>query len=742
MQKAILKIKGMSCSACSSSLEKYLNKQKGVVDASVNLVLSQALIQYEDTTSLEDLNRWVQEAGFESLGLYDAKEEATHNQKEKRYLFVSTFLALFILYVSMSHMLKLPSLPGLDKIENPKDYTICLCLGAVLFLIYGMDLLKSGYKNLIHKTPNMDTLVMIGVLSSFFYSIYGMILILRGNFDYVENLYFESTAIVLYFIKLGRIIDLNSKEKTKEALKELVQITPGMALLKTKGGEKEVTIDEVKPKDLLIAKPGMKIAVDGVIVSGNGHLDESFITGESIPVKKKEGDVVIAGSINYDGYIEYEAKKIGKDSTISEIVRLVVEATNTKPKIARFADFVSGIFVPIVIGISILTLSGYLLLGFSLTAAINAFVTVLVVACPCALGLATPLAIVVGEGLCAKNGILVKTSEVLEIANQVDTILFDKTGTLTYGNLKLFEIKNYSEYQERELLEKLSSIELKSTHPISNAFREYQKENKLKELPVEDFKMLEGIGVQGKVQNKKYSLGNYKLLTHLKLKNPYQKEEKKLTSLGNSIVYVVEEDNIIALISVQDVVRDSSKYIIHELKKRKKEVIMLTGDHKEAATKVAKSIGISHIIANVMPKEKTEAIQKILEKGKKVMMVGDGINDAPSLITANVGVSIHSGTDIAIDSADVILIRNDLRQILNLLTISNRTMQSIKQNLFWAFFYNLCMIPIAIGLFRPLGIKMNPMIASIAMMLSSFTVILNTLRLKKIKLNSKGDRIC
>lgn len=740
MQKIILKIKGMSCSACSSGLEKYLSKQNGIIDASVNLVLAQAMIQYEEELTLEDLDRFIKEAGYESLGPYDAKEEENQNNKEKKWWIFYSFLAFFVLYVSMAPMVNLPAVLGLHMMENSINYVVYLCLGASLFLIYGLDIIQSGYRNLIHKTPNMDTLVTIGILSSYVYSVYGMIQVLMGDGNYVHHLYFESIVMVLYFVKLGRRIDFSSKEKTKEAMKELVQITPSMALLKTENGEKEIPLDEIKKGNILIAKPGMKIAADGIVIEGNCHVDESFITGESVPVKKEAKDQVIAGSINYDGYIEYKAEKIGKDSTISEIVRLVMESTNTKPKIARIADFISGIFVPTVMIISLITFLGYLFLGFELGDALISFVTVLVVACPCALGLATPLAIVVSEGMCAKNGILVKTSETLETASQIDTIIFDKTGTLTYGNLKISEIKNYSKYKEKELLERLISIESKSSHPISTAFKELGASQQYKERVVKDFQNIEGIGVKGKIQEKEYILGNYKILKKLKIENPYQKEEQELASIGNTIIYGIEEKQIIALIGVQDIVRETSKEVVKELLKQNKEVIMLTGDHHETALRIAKTIGIKTVIADVMPKEKNAVIKKRIAEGKKVMMVGDGINDAPSLITADVGISIHSGTDIAIDSADVILIRNDLRQILTFLTVSKQTMRNIKQNLFWAFFYNLCMIPIAIGILKPVGITMNPMIASIAMMLSSFTVILNALRLKRLKIDQKGEK--
>lgn len=735
MKKVILSIGGMSCSACSNGLEKYLNKQDGIINASVNLVLAQALIEYEDYLLLDDLNCFVKEAGFESLGLYDEVQEK-RQKYETISLIVFSILAIIVLYIAMAHMLYLPVIPFLDMMKYPINYAICLFILTIFFLFYGFDIFKSGYKNLRHKTPNMDTLVSIGVLSSFIYSLFGMIMILLGKVSYVENLYFESACIVIYFIKLGRFIDSKSKEKTKEAIKDLVQITPTKAFLKTKNGEDAVTLDEVKKGDILICKPGMKVAVDGFIISGSSHFDESFITGESVPVKKEKNGKVVAGSLNIDGYIEYKAEKIGKDSTISEIVRLVVEATNTKAPISKIADKVSGVFVPSIMIIAFLTLIIYLILGFRVNVSLTHFVTVLVVACPCALGLATPLAIVVSEGVCAKNGILVKTSETLENAHKVDTVVFDKTGTLTYGNLKIAKVFNYSHYQDEDLMKLVASLEEKSTHPIAKAFIDYAKEKKLSLFEAKNFKNLAGLGLNGEIEKKKYYVGNSKILKELAIKNIYIEEEKELSKKGNSIVYVIEDKKVIALIGVKDVIRDNATKVIKELKLLGKEVIMLTGDNELTAKVVASELGVEKVIANVLPKDKVNKIKELMDLDKKVMMIGDGINDAPSLATATIGVSVASGTDIANNSADVILMNDNLINLVNLIMISKKTIRNIKQNLFWAFFYNICMIPLAMGLFKSFNLDMNPMVAGLAMMISSLTVMINALRLKKIKLRS------
>ena len=697
MKKIILSIEGMTCSACSNGLEKYLNKQDGIKEASVNLVMANASIIYDEKKlNIENLNEFVKKAGFKSLGEFKEIKTEKKSKREKIKFIIFTILAIIFMYIAMGHMINLPTLDFIDINKNPIGYTSCLFIFAIAFIIYGFDILKNGYKNLIHKTPNMDTLVGIGGLSSFLYSVYNMISIFQGKNSAIHNLYFESVAMVIYFVKLGRYLDGISKDKTKEAIQKLVKITPEQATIKRDGKEKTVTIDEVKKRDIVISKPGERISVDGEIVEGKAHLDESFITGESKPTTKGIGEKVIAGSINYDGYIEYKAEKIGKESTISEIVKLVVEASNTKAPIAKVADKVSSYFVPIVILIAILTFIAYLILGYNFANSLVAFVTILVVACPCSLGLATPLAIVVSEGLCANNGILVKKSEILENAQKIDTIVFDKTGTLTYGILKISEIKNYSNMKDEELLQLVGSIEGKSTHPIGRAFTSYLEENKIKRLEVKEFGNVSGYGIIGTVNNQKMIIGNAKILESYNIENIYEKDELELSKKGNSIVYVVQNNNIIALIGVNDIIRKNVKEVIQKLNQNKIETIMLTGDNKETAEKIAKDIGITKVISNVLPAEKTEMIKKLKKENKNVMMCGDGINDSPALATADIGVSIKSGTDIAMDSADVILTRNDLDSIIKLINISKKTIKIIKQNLFWAFFYNTLMIPIAI----------------------------------------------
>ena len=635
------------------------------------------------------------------------------------------------MYIAMGHMIGLPAISFLDQHHNPINYTLSLLVLTIAFLIYGHDILKNGYKNLIHKIPNMDTLVAIGVISSFAYSLYGMYMIFKGNYQFVMNLYFESAAIIIYFVKLGRYIDGISKDKTKKAIQKLVEITPNQAIIEVDGVQKSVTLDEIKKGNVVISKAGDKIAVDGEIIEGNTHLDESFITGESKPIEKGVGEKVIAGSLNYDGFIKYKAERIGKESTVSEIVKLVVEASNTKAPIAKIADKISGYFVPAVIIIAILTFIVYLILGHDLGTALSTFVTVLVVACPCSLGLATPLAIVVSEGICASNGILVKKSEILENASKINTIVFDKTGTLTYGKLKISKIHNYSKLSEEKLMKLAGSVEEKSTHPIGKAFESYMQENKIEKLEVEDMQNIAGYGIVGTINNEKIILGNRKIIEKFAIENNHLEDEKVLSFDGNSIIYVANEKEILALIGVNDIVRENAKDVIKEIQEHNIKTIMLTGDNNETAQKIGEELGITEVISNVLPSQKSETIKELKEKGNKVMMCGDGINDSPALTNADIGVSVKSGTDIAMDSSDVILTKNDLNSVLKLIKISEKTIRNIKQNLFWAFFYNCLMIPVAIGIFKPIGISINPMFASFAMVFSSLTVILNTLRLKK-----------
>lgn len=588
MKKVILSIDGMTCSACSNGLEKYLNKQDGIKTASVNLVMNNASIEYDSSKlSLEDLDKFVEKAGFKSLGIDTFEKEQRKNSNEKYRLIAQSVFSILILYVSMSHMVGLPVIPYLNMINYPLNYSVCLLILTTIVLIIGYKILRNGVKNLIHKTPNMDTLVTIGVAASFLYSLFGTIMIIKGKTEYVENLYYESAAIVIFFIEIGKFIENKNKNKTKEALQELMTITPKDAIIIRDGKEIIVTIDEIQKGDIVVCKPGEKIAVDGVVTEGVTHIDESFITGESTPVKREKGSTVIAGSINYEGTIKYKAERIGKESTVSEIVRLVAEATNTKAPIAKIADTISSYFVPAIITISVIAFIIWLGITKDFSYSINIFISILVIACPCSLGLATPLAIVISSGLASRKGILIKSSEALENAHKVKTIVFDKTGTLTNGTLRISKIYNYSNESEEEILKQVASIEKNSEHPIAWAIINYAIEKNMELEEVTNFKAIAGYGVYAKIKDDEYYIGNRKLMQENKIKITNDNDESELSENGNSILYVTKNNKLIALIGVKDTLRDNIKEVITKLKNNNSNVVMLTGDNAKTAKYIA-----------------------------------------------------------------------------------------------------------------------------------------------------------
>ena len=721
MKKIILKIDGMTCTSCSNSLEKHLRKQQGIINANVNLVLEEAYIEYEDNLTIQDIEKYISKTGFRSLGI-------PKNTKEKSGLIpLIIFSILSVVLISFSVVF----MTAFKKMDYPLVFTITSFILIIPFLIYGIDIFKSGIKGFIHLSPNMHSLVTLGVFTSFIYSFIEMILIIKGYNSYVETIYFESCAIVIYFIKLGRFIDHKGKVKTKKALTELMEITPSKAILLKDGIESEIDIDEVKVDDILVLKPGMKATSDGLIVNGSAHFDEAFLTGEAISNKKIIGSNVIAGSINLDGYVEYKVLKNGRDSTISEIVNLVKEASNSKAKISKVADKISSIFVPCIILIAIISFIAFFIGTKNFNTAIIKFTTVLVIACPCALGLATPLALVVSHGMCASNSILVKNSSILEDVNKINRIVFDKTGTLTKGHFVITEYYNYSSLDDKELLDIVSNLESNSSHPISRAFTATNK------LNVTDYKNIDGIGIEGKIDNDTYYLGSNKLFTYLNISPINNSDLDYLYTLGSTIVYVIKNGETIGLIGLNDTLKDNAFDVIQEFKKRNIKLSILTGDNEASANRIKDILEIDECISNVYPKDKKKIIDNYMNNGDYCMMIGDGINDAPSLVSANIGVSVNKDCNIASDSADIILINDNIESILNIFLISNKTFRIIKENLFWAFFYNVIMIPIALGALEFAGIYFNPMIASFAMMISSLTVILNSLRIRRTKLWKK-----
>lgn len=552
--------------------------------------MNNANIEYdENKLNLEQIEKFVEKAGFKSLGIDTFQKEEKKKSSEKYKLIGITVISILILYISMSHMVGLPVIPFLNMMTHPVNYAISLLILTIIVMIFGRDILKNGYKNLIHKTPNMDTLVMIGVLASFAYSIYGTTKILAGDTNYVESLYFESAAIVIFFIKIGKFIENKNKDKTKEALQALMSITPNDAVIIRDGNEIKVTIDEIQKGDIVICKPGEKIAVDGEVVEGTTHINEAFITGESTPVKKEAGAKVIAGSINFEGTIKYRAEKIGRESTVSEIVRLVANATSTKAPIAKVADKISGVFVPTILVIAGIAFIVWYIISKDIAFSINIFVSILVVACPCSLGLATPLAIVIASGNASKKGILIKQSEALENSHKVKTICFDKTGTLTKGVLSVSKIYNYTDLSDTELLKDIASIEKKSEHPIAMAIVNKAMEQKIELEDVQNFKAIPGFGLEASTNGNRYLIGNRKLMEQNNIAISSAQDEENLINDGNSILFVAQNEKIVTLIGVKDILKDNVAEVIKKLKKQNIEVVMLTGDNEKTARNYCKT---------------------------------------------------------------------------------------------------------------------------------------------------------
>ena len=716
MKNIILNVGGMTCSGCSAGLEKYLNKQDGIFSASVNLVLATVKIEYdENLLDINKLNKFIGESGFTSYG-----EEYNKNKRrpERLVLLIYTVLTILLMYISMGNMFKIKMPNIIDMHSNPIIYAVSLAVITFLYFIYGFDIIKSGIKNLVNKMPNMDSLIMIGVIVNYLYSLFNMILVFRGDMNGLHHLYFEASAMTILFVKIGRFIDKNNRIKATDAVKGLVSVTPKNAVKLVDGEEKTVTINEISKGDIIVCRPGEKIAVDGIVRKGITNINEALITGESKPVHKDIGDEVIAGSINCNGYIEYEAVRIGRETNISNIVKMVVEATNSKTEIQKFVDKVSGIFVPAIFIIAVLASILNFVIIRDISIAVNVFVTVLVVACPCALGIATPLAMVVSIGKLSKNGIFIKSSESLEILKDIKNVVFDKTGTLTNGKFSIVE-KNISD--ENMLI--LQSIEFNSKHPIAQSICEFSNFNKIE---VTNFREIEGYGLQADIGNTTYYVGSSKFVKEQCINNIYENDEERFLSKGYTIVYLFNNDGVLGIVGLADTVKDGVKDLIQELKNMNKNIYMLTGDNEASAKIIANEIGIDNVESNLTPKQKLVYVSNMNDDTNSVMMVGDGINDSPSLKSAAIGVSVEGGSDISADSSDIILMNSNIGIISLLLKVGKKTNRIIKQNLFWAVFYNCLMIVIATGL---LPIHINPMIASMAMMMSSLMVVFNSLRL-------------
>ncbi len=732
MVEKVYLIGGMSCAACSASVERVTKRIQGVSTANVNLNTAKLTIEFDGKPDTEEkVKNAVVKAGFT---ISDEVEEQDKEQIKisKVPIIVAFIFCFLLLYISMGHML-IKDLP-LPTIINPETYPFNFAIAQLILtipiLIIGRKFFINGFKSLFLLHPNMDSLVAIGSTASFIYSVYLTFFVSSHNI--AHELYYESSAVVLTFIMLGKFLENKSREKTKETIKKLMNLSPDTAIIITDSQEKVINTSDLKIGDTVLIKPGAKIPTDCVVLDGESDVDESMLTGESMPVHKIIDCNLTGGSLNLDGVLYAKVTRIGKDTTLQKIIKIVEDASGKKAPIAKIADKVAGVFVPIVISIAIITALIWMIFSNDNSLVIKSFVSVLVIACPCSLGLATPTAIMVGTGLGASNGILIKSGEALQKANNVKTIIFDKTGTLTKGKMSVDNIICNIDYQE--FLKIVSSIESLSDHPIAKAVCEFA--NTDEKISFMEYQNISGKGIYAKYNNDKYYCGNKRLLNENNIStDEFEMQEKEILSEGKTVIYLGKNDCVLGFISVSDTLRDESKEVIKKLKNLKIKTVMLTGDNKYSAEYFGKQLNIDEIYSGVLPDEKHSIVEKLKRDGM-VMMIGDGINDSPALATADIGVAVANGSDIAIESADIVLMNSDLNCVLKTVVLSKLTITNIKQNLFWAFLYNSLGIPIAAGVLYPIfGVLLNPMFAGIAMSLSSVCVVSNALRLKTKKLD-------
>lgn len=740
MKNSTFNVTGMSCASCARTVENALNKNEDI-KASVNIATEKVNIEYDENKyNFEKIKKIVENSGYglvetlseeQKMQMYEDKIKSLRNK-----LILAAVFAIPLMYISMGHMMGI----HLPDIINPKKnaaiYSIVQLLLTIPVVYAGKDFFIHGFKNLVRKSPTMDSLIAMGASAAIIYSLYATYMTITVDPEYHMNLYFESAGTIITLILLGKLLEARTKGQTSSAIKKLIGLQPKKAKIIENGAEKEVLIENIKVGDIIVVKPGEKIAVDGKIVSGNTSVDEAMITGESIPVSKNTGDKVIGGSINKNGSIQFEATEIGKDTVLSQIIKLVEEAQGSKAPISRMADIVAGYFVPIVIVIATVTGIIWFISGSGLTAALTFFISVLVIACPCALGLATPTSIMVGTGKGAENGILIKSGEALETAHKIKTIVLDKTGTITKGKPVLTDLKVYNNFDRNEILQLAASAENNSEHPLAEAIVNGAKERNVEFKQYDKFRAMPGYGIRATIDDKEIQIGNRKLMTSRKISTEAaEKDYEILSNEGKTPMFISVNNELAGLIAVADVVKETSKAAIERMHKLGLKVIMLTGDNEKTAKYIAKEVGIDKVIAEILPFQKSEEVKKLQEAGEFVAMVGDGINDSPALAQANVGIAIGSGTDVAIESADIVLIRNDLNDVAGAIALSKATITNIKENLFWAFFYNVIGIPFAAGIFYAFfnGPKLDPMIAAFAMSLSSVSVLMNALRLKFFK---------
>ena len=739
-------VTGMSCAACSARVEKAVSKVPGVTACSVSLLTNSMGV--EGTAGEQAVIAAVEAAGYGAsvkgapAAAAPAADDplADHETPAlKRRLYSSLVFLVALMYLSMGHMMWGWPAPAFLAENHVAMGLVQLLLTAIIMVI-NQRFFISGFKSLWHRSPNMDTLVALGSTASFVYSVYALFAMTgaqaRGDaaqvMGWMHEFYFESAAMILTLITVGKMLEARSKGRTTDALKGLMKLAPQTATLLVEGQERTVPIGDVKQGDLFVVRPGENIPVDGVVLEGHSAVNESALTGESIPVDKAEGDAVSAATVNQSGFLRCQATRVGEDTTLSQIIRMVSDAAATKAPIAKVADRVSGVFVPVVMGIAVLAAVAWAIAGQPFAFVLRVFTSVLVIACPCALGLATPTAIMVGTGLGARHGILIRSGEILEITHSVDTVVLDKTGTVTEGRPVVTDVKSFG-VESGDLLSLALSLESRSDHPLADAIVRYAREKNAQERSVTDFEMIEGQGIRATVDGVPCFAGNRRMLlaNGLALSGSMQKLGDEFAAAGKTPLFFAANRQIVGIFAVADVLKPTSKAAVEALRSMHIDVTLLTGDNQKTAQSIASELGVTDVIAEVLPQDKERIVREKQAAGRKVAMIGDGINDAPALARADVGIAIGAGTDVAISSADVVLMKSDLMDAVDAIRLSRRTMRNIRQNLFWAFFYNCIGIPIAAGLlWVPFGIKLSPMIGAAAMSLSSVCVVSNALRLR------------
>ena len=746
MNKETIKVGGMTCAACSQRVEKAIAKLPGINTVSVNLATEKATLEYDpQIIRISAIKECIEQTGYQALdaGKNTVDEDRVRKQKEIKTLWIKFIIAasfgLPLLYFAMAPMVSWWPFPIPYEVRPmvfPLRYAILQMTLVTPIIIAGYRFYTVGFKALLQRSPNMDSLVAIGTSAAILFSLYQTYRIIKGDFAAVESLYFETAGVIIALILLGKSLEAVSKGKTSEAIKKLMGLAPKSATVISDGKEIELPIEDVQIDDLILVRPGEKIPVDGVVLEGNTMIDEAMLTGESMPVEKKPGDKVFAASINKNGLIRFKATKIGADTALAQIIKLVEDAQGSKAPIAKMADIVSGYFVPVVCGIALAAFLAWMISGQPLAFSLTIFISVIVIACPCALGLATPTAIMVGTGKGAENGILIKGGEALETAHKLNTIVFDKTGTITEGKPEVTDIIPAEGINKDRLLQLAASGEKGSEHPLGEAIVRGAEKQGLTLFPVEQFEAIPGYGIEVNLEGSSLLIGNSKLMDQ---RNISLKELKtiadRLAGEGKTPMYVAENHHLSGIIAVADVVKESSAKAIKRLQSMGIEVAMITGDNRSTAEAIAKQVGIDRVLAEVLPQDKANEVKKLQSEGRKVGMVGDGINDAPALAQADIGMAIGSGTDVAMESADIVLMKSDLMDVAKAIHLSKSTIRNIKQNLFWAFGYNVAGIPIAAGVLHLFGGPLlNPVFAAAAMAFSSVSVVSNALRLKGLQL--------